>query len=60
MRFMLNIETHNVALTEDGEWELSRLLRKTADAIENGRTSGPLIDYNGATVGTWTYESEGE
>lgn len=59
MRFKLEIETGNVALTECGaEFELARLLREAAYRIEGGRREGVLMDYNGATVGAWAYESE--
>lgn len=52
--FNLNIETHSAAVAEDGrEGEIARILRITAERIENGRDSGILLDINGARVGSW-------
>ena len=52
--FTLNIETHSAAIAEDDrELEIARILRKTAERVENGQTSGTLLDINGASVGTW-------
>ena len=56
--FNFNIESHNTALTDEGgrEHEIARLLRVTAERIENGEDSGNLRDINGATVGTWSMD----
>lgn len=53
--FTFNIETHNTAIADEGgEREIARILRITADRIENGEDSGNLRDINGGTVGTWS------
>lgn len=53
-KFTLNIETHSAAIAEDGrEFELARILRTTAERVENGQDSGILLDINGARVGSW-------
>lgn len=50
----LNIETHSAAVTENGrEHEIARILRDTAERIENGQDAGVLLDINGAQVGSW-------
>lgn len=53
--FTFNIETNNTAIADEGgEHEIARILRITADRIENGEDSGNLRDINGGTVGTWS------
>ena len=49
MRFEMRITCKNAAF-EDGNQEISRLLRSVADIIETSDT-GTLRDYNGNTVG---------
>lgn len=52
--FTLKIETHSAAIAEDGrEHEIVRILRATAERVENGHDSGILLDINGARVGSW-------
>lgn len=49
--FTLTIDTGNDAFFLDTGAELARILRETADRLENGDTGAPVYDYNGNTVG---------
>lgn len=55
--FTLTIQTANAAFSDDDggpEYEIARLLRAAADdVIEGARTSSPIFDVNGNTVGEW-------
>ena len=56
-KFSLNIETHSAAVAEEGrEHEIARILRDTAERIENGQAAGVLLDINGAQVGSWAMD----
>lgn len=48
--FSLEFNCDNAAF-EDGTSEVVRLLRKVAGQIESGRTTGAVMDLNGARVG---------
>lgn len=58
--FQLTFATDNVAFGEGGEFEYelrleaSRILRKVAGQILDGRDGGPVMDVNGNTVGKWS------
>lgn len=61
--FKLEIETDNAAFcdpdtgNEDEFWEgieINRLLEKVQIEIEEGYTSGTIIDINGNRVGKWS------
>ncbi len=60
--FHLTIKTDGAAFTDEdtGESnpgpEVSRLLSKIADDINDGSTGGVLRDYNGQNVGTWSLD----
>lgn len=58
MAFTLNIDTKNAAFTDGGIYEIARLIRETADRLEDGHTTGYLRDYNGNHVGYWEHASE--
>jgi hypothetical protein len=49
----LTIETGGDAFADGARDELARLLRQTADRIEAGNGSLPILDYNGARCGSW-------
>lgn len=52
--FTLKIETDSAAIAEDGrEHEIVRILRATAERVQDGRDSGILRDINGVNVGSW-------
>lgn len=55
--FTLKIRTTNDAFAEDPEREVAALLRKYADRVEAGQSSGTILDTNGATVGEWKLTS---
>lgn len=61
-RVVVEIATDNDAFRrEDGSLdptEVGRLLRSAANRVLVGRTEGPLVDLNGATVGTYTIEED--
>ena len=46
----------NDAFAENGEYEISRILRKLADQLEEGEMPGKLRDINGNTVGVVEYK----
>jgi hypothetical protein len=69
--FTLTIETGNAAFHDPGRGdgpddddnmarnaEVARILRKLATAIEQGSDSVRLMDYNGNSVGTATFEED--
>lgn len=58
MRFTVEIDSDDEALTTYPTHELSRILREIADRIEDGRTDGPVRDINGATVGTFALTTD--
>ena len=53
MEFTLTISCDNEAFTDDPKAEIARILRVTADALENGNDAGRLRDANGNTVGLY-------
>lgn len=55
----IEIRTGGAAF-DDGnlEYEVARILRKIANQIENGSTSGAAMDINGNKVGTYEVEVE--
>jgi hypothetical protein len=50
-QFKLSFACDNAAFDGDALHEVARILRECADKIETGRTSGPVRDFNGNTVG---------
>lgn len=56
MELKLTIKTGNAAML-DAE-EVARVLKEVADEISQGYTGGGIADYNGNTVGSYTYDSE--
>lgn len=61
MKFLLTIDSENAAFSgPEGAAEVARLLRQTADKVEQGGDGGPLMDYNGNKCGTWDAEPSEE
>jgi hypothetical protein len=56
MQFTLKIDCDNAAFEDSPGHEIATILRVTAKRLENGRTSGPLIDANGNKVGAFQLE----
>ena len=56
MKFGLKISSENAAFADNPEYETARLLRQTADRLENGIPGGMLMDINGNRVGHWDLE----
>jgi len=48
--FRLYFDIMNDAVNE---FEISRILKKIAQEIENGKTSGKIIDINGNSIGKY-------
>lgn len=52
----VKVKTDNDAFAEDnggpGE-ECARIMRRIADSLDEGYTSGLCVDANGNTVGSW-------
>lgn len=66
--FKLSIKTGNAAFCdpttgEESSWdenhEVARILREIADKIDDGRREGKAIDYNGNSVGEFTFYEKG-
>lgn len=62
MKFTLNIDTNNEALTDDdASSELARILRELSKGICEGTPDGTetrkLRDVNGNVVGEWTWDT---
>lgn len=53
MAFTLTMATENAAFEDMPEYEVARILRKVADQIEDGDTTGRVRDINGNTVGAY-------
>lgn len=54
--FVLRVKTDNAAFDDGagGRRELARILRTLAVSLEvDQRSSAPVLDHNGNTVGTW-------
>lgn len=56
-KFVIEIDSENAAFSEgEAAYEISRLIRETADKVEEGYTSGFLTDYNGQRAGHWSLD----
>ena len=55
--FKLKFRMGNSAF-DDGnkEYEVARILKEIAEKVENGRTEGSIMDYNGNNIGEWIIE----
>ena len=51
--FKLEFNTDNIAFDEAYD-ECSRILQHISILLANGEDSGPVIDINGNTIGTWS------
>lgn len=61
MRFYLEIACDNAAFVEAGpEAEVARILRETAERIENRRpaNNGRCVDINGNRVGGYAFDDD--
>lgn len=65
--FRMNVETEGAAFKDPdtGEAdrafegiEISRIMRKVAVELREGKTSGSIMDLNGNKVGCWTREDK--
>lgn len=65
--FRLNVETDGAAFKDPDigeadrayeEIEISRIMRKVAAELREGKTSGSVMDLNGNKVGCWTREDK--
>ena len=60
--FKMEIQTGGAAFRDEYNnldatgYEVSKLLKKVAEKIENGYSGGILIDTNGNRVGSWKYD----
>lgn len=54
--FSLAIKTDNAAFGEYAQDEVARILREAAYAVLARRQNGVLLDINGNTVGTFSFE----
>lgn len=53
--FNLEITCDNAAYSDGWEIEVARQLREIADRLEMGGEYGNILDYNGNTVGEYSY-----
>lgn len=58
MKFSIKIDSDNAAFADDPMAEIARILRETADRIDNGTvySSHPVGDINGNMVGTIAFK----
>lgn len=49
----LTIETDSAAFSDDREGECADILHYVEMQLRAGYTGGPLMDYNGNSVGKW-------
>ena len=52
MKLTLTVKMDNAAFA-DFDDETPRILRDVADKIQNGHTTGPILDANGNRVGSF-------
>ena len=55
MQFVINFNMDNASF-ERKEQEISRILNKISERVQNGELEGSIVDYNGNTVGEF-YEN---
>ena len=55
--FTLTFNTENDSFDDGytGHYEVSRLLKRTADQVEAGWSNGPIIDSNGNVIGKYEW-----
>jgi hypothetical protein len=52
--FTMKFDTGNAAFAdEDMNFEVARILKKVTEQVEEGKTSGSIIDICGNKVGSW-------
>ena len=56
MELIVKIKSNNDAFADGQADEVARILRKVTRAIEQGETSGSLLDFNGNKVGTFNLD----
>lgn len=52
-RFILSFDTDNAAFEDDPFAEIARVLRATAEKVEDRNDMGTIRDLNGNTIGDW-------
>lgn len=57
MEFILKIDCDNAAFDEWFTDEVARLLRETADRLDNNQTDGKIRDSNGNSVGEFGFST---
>ena len=55
MMVKIEFETDNAAFEDMGEKEVYRILDSIKSWIGSGASSGYIHDYNGNTVGEWSF-----
>lgn len=56
----IKMESADDALVEDPQGGTASMVRIVAEAIEEGRQSGRLLDINGNSVGFWTFNPDAD
>lgn len=56
VEFKMEISTGNIAIVNDSRFETAHCLRIVADRIQQGHNYGNVKDYNGNTIGKFTYD----
>lgn len=57
-KFKLEIELGNAAMQT--RRQVAGALRRLAEEIDRNKDKGSILDLNGNTVGTWSFEKEDE
>ena len=53
MKFTIEFESGDAALSDDPHGESARILRAIASRLDDGEDSGIVADLNGNSVGQW-------
>lgn len=60
MKFKLEFDMNNAAFDNATEAETSRILIVVGEQIEQGKTDGIVMDYNGNRVGQWSIDNDND
>lgn len=56
----IEFSTENAAFRDEcgniDSYEIARILREIAEKVQIGYTYGPIMDYNGNKVGSWSID----
>jgi hypothetical protein len=56
MELSIKFKTDNAAFEDGAEYEAGRILNELVEKIEMGYRTGAVYDYNGNSVGEWSWK----